>query len=240
VRYWLVMPAAGSGRRFGGELPKQYQMLGARRVIEHALSAFLDDERCQGIVVALDAADQVFATLPASRAPRVHRVDGGARRCDSVRHGLAAIQGEESDWVLVHDAARPCLDRADLDRLLATLGNDPVGGLLAAPLADTLKRISTSVEAGAGASVLVPHVAETPSRVGLWRALTPQMFRLGLLRQALSAALELGREPTDESQAIEWLGHAPSLVAGSPGNIKITTSLDLQLARAWLAQEKQA
>ncbi len=230
------MPAAGSGRRFGGDTPKQYLFLGQARVIERALAPFTADARCRGICLALDAADSLFATLPVAAGPRVRTVAGGERRCDSVRNALAALALPDDEWVLVHDAARPCLGRPDIDRLLALAGADEVGGLLAVPLADTLKRAApgdaTSREAA-------PRVADTPSRAGLWRALTPQMFRAGLLRDALEAALAAGREPTDEAQAVEWLGHAPRLIEGDPGNLKITTPADLRLAAAWLARENQ-
>jgi 2-C-methyl-D-erythritol 4-phosphate cytidylyltransferase/2-C-methyl-D-erythritol 2,4-cyclodiphosphate synthase len=217
------MPAAGSGRRFGGERPKQYMPLAGRTVIERALAPFLSDERCLGVAVALDAADTRFAALEVASHPRVRQVTGGARRCDSVRLALASLPAADQDWVLVHDAARPCLARPDIDRLLSTLADDDVGGLLATPLADTLKRAD---ETG--------RVAGTPSRAGLWRALTPQMFRAGLLRQALAAAEAAGREPTDEAQAVEWLGKKPRLVAGQPGNLKITTAADLPAAAAWI------
>lgn len=230
------MPAAGSGRRFGGDIPKQYLFLGQARVIERALAAFISDARCKGICVALDAADAVFGTLPAAADARVRTVAGGARRCDSVRNALAVLPAGDDDWVLVHDAARPCLARADIDRLLEEAGRDEVGGLLAVPLADTLKRAQGEASR-AGQSA---RVADTPPRTGLWRALTPQMFRAGLLREALRAAVEAGREPTDEAQAIEWLGHAPLLVSGNPANLKITTPADLRLAAAWLAGENQA
>ncbi len=228
------MPAAGSGRRFGGDTPKQYLFLGKARVIERALAPFIADARCKGICIALDASDEVFSTLPPAGDPRVRIVAGGARRCDSVRNALAALPASDGDWVLVHDAARPCLARTDIDRLLAEAGTDEIGGLLAVPLADTLKRAQADVSP-AGAA----RAAETPPRTGVWRALTPQMFRAGLLREALRAAVEAGREPTDESQALEWLGHAPRLVSGDPGNLKITTLADMRLAAAWLARENQ-
>lgn len=217
------MPAAGSGRRFGGATPKQYLTLGAASVIELALAPFVADMRCAGIVVALDPDDDRFARLDVARHPLLRTVTGGARRSDSVRLGLAAVDAAADAWVLVHDAARPCLPRTDLDTLLATLADHPVGGLLATPLADTLKRAGAAGE-----------VVETPPRAGLWRALTPQMFRLGLLQRALDAALAAGRDPTDEAQAVEWLGHAPQLVSGSAGNLKITTPADLAIAAAVL------
>lgn len=234
------MPAAGTGRRFGGDTPKQYLLLAGARVIERALAPFVADARCQGIVVAIDAADTQFNALPVAQDPRLRVVAGGARRCDSVRNALAAIAAGDGavdeDWVLVHDAARPCISRPDIDHLLSALQHDEVGGLLAVPLADTIKRAAAD---GASTSD-TPRVADTPPRTGLWRALTPQMFRAGLLREALRVAAVAGREPTDEAQAVEWLGHAPRLVAGDPGNLKITAPADLELAAAWLARENQA
>jgi len=206
-------------------VPKQYLPLAGRRVIEHALAPFLDDPRCQGLVVAVDAGDETFATLSCARHPALRSVPGGARRCDSVRNALEAIADDEQAWVLVHDAARPCISRADLDALLAGCGHDAVGGLLALPVADTVKSADEE-----------QRVLKTSPRAGLWRALTPQMFRLGLLRRALGEAIAAGREPTDEAQAVEWLGESPRLVAGDAGNIKVTTAADLALAGAMLAR----
>jgi 2-C-methyl-D-erythritol 4-phosphate cytidylyltransferase/2-C-methyl-D-erythritol 2,4-cyclodiphosphate synthase len=228
MHYWLVMPAAGSGRRFGGATPKQYLELGGRRLIEFAMAPFLADARCLGVVVALDPADQFFSSLPMASDPRVRRVCGGDRRCDSVLAALAALDAADDACVLVHDAARPCITRADIDALLQAVAGEPAGGLLAAPLADTLKRGDSG-----------SHVQQTPPRKDLWRALTPQMFRLGLLREALRQALGAGREPTDEAEAVEWLGHTPRLVAGSASNLKVTTRADLQLAAAVLGQGVQ-
>jgi 2-C-methyl-D-erythritol 4-phosphate cytidylyltransferase len=226
LQYWLIMPAAGSGRRLGAAMPKQYLDLAGRAVIEHALAPFLADRRCRGVLVAVDPGDQLFSGLPAACDPRVRSVAGGAERCDSVRNGLDAIDGADDDWVLVHDAARPCLNRTDLDALVAALVDDPVGGLLAAPLADTVKCADHQ-----------QRVIDTPPRESLWRALTPQMFRLRPLREAMQAANEAGRFPTDEAQAMEWQGYMPRLVSGRPDNLKITTSADLALAAALLAQE---
>jgi 2-C-methyl-D-erythritol 4-phosphate cytidylyltransferase/2-C-methyl-D-erythritol 2,4-cyclodiphosphate synthase len=224
LQYWLVMPAAGNGRRFGGPTPKQYLPLAGRTVIENALAPFLADERCNGAVVALDAGDAMFGALGPAQDPRVRCVAGGVRRCDSVGNALDAIADDDRSWVLVHDAARPCVSRADVDALVSGCAEDEVGGLLAAPVTDTLKRTDE-----------VQRVLKSPPRAGLWRALTPQMFRLGLLRRALQGARDAGREPTDEAQAVEWLGKAPKLIAGDPGNIKITTAADLAMAAALLA-----
>ncbi|MGC4027601.1 MAG: 2-C-methyl-D-erythritol 4-phosphate cytidylyltransferase [Steroidobacteraceae bacterium] len=223
MHYWLVMPAAGSGQRFGGALPKQYQRLAGRAIIEWALAPFLADSRCVGIRVALAADDRQFAQLPAACDPRLRAVRGGARRADSVAAGIAACQMQQDDWVLVHDAARPCLTSEELDGLLAAAVPGCDGALLALPLTDTLKRAGSDGQ-----------VQCTEPREHLWRALTPQMFRAGMLTRALEDAAAAGRTPTDEAQAVEWLGHVSVLVAGSALNIKVTTPADLALAEAIL------
>jgi len=231
LRYWLVMPAAGSGQRFGGDTPKQHAPLGGSTVLETALAAFLADARCAGAVLAMapdDARrDALRRRLPAS----VLIVDGGAVRSASVLAGLDALgdAARPEDWVLVHDAARPCLSAGDLDALLAAGAGAAHGALLAAPLPDTIK----SSADGRSSSNTVP-------REGLWRALTPQMFRYGRLRAALRAARASGREPTDEAQAVEWLGDAPLLVAARHSNPKITTAEDLAVAAAILQARARA
>jgi len=226
--YWAVIPAAGVGRRMGGDIPKQYLTLAGRRVLEHTLVVFIEDRRCRGVMVAVGEQDPFWPGLPVSARPGVYHTTGGAERCHSVLNALRALAGMagEGDWVLVHDAARPCLPRADLDRLLETLADDPVGGLLALPVRDTMKR------ADAGG-----RVGTTVDRAGLWHAMTPQMFRLGPLRAALEAALAQGLLVTDEAQAMELCGQSPRLVEGSPGNIKITHPRDLGLAERFLREE---
>jgi len=228
MKYWLVMPAAGAGRRFGNALPKQYAPLLGRSVIEWSLRPFLDDPRCEGITVALAADDPYWPEVAARLGRVVGTVAGGAERSGSVLNALRALaaRADERDWVLVHDAARPCLPQADLDRLLETLKDYQVGGLLAAPCADTLKYGPPN----GGAAV----VERTVDRTGLWRALTPQMFRFGALRAALEAAAAAGRNPTDEAQALEWTGAHIGLVSGSAANLKITTGPDLAVAAAVL------
>jgi len=232
MRYWLIMPAAGSGRRFGAASPKQYALLEGRSVIEWALSPFLRDARCAGIVIALPPEDREWPRIATrlSAAVPVVAVTGGDQRSRSVRLALEALVGraDPPDWVVVHDAARPCLAQEDLDRLLEQLGSHSLGGLLATPAADTLKRADSS---HAGSS---SPVAETVERTALWRALTPQMFRYGRLRAALDAAHAGQRFPTDEAQALEWQGEQPLLVRGAASNLKITTAEDLVLAAAIL------
>lgn len=221
------MPAAGAGRRFGADTPKQYAPLEGRTVIEWALAPFLDDARCARIVVALAPADEHFAQLPL-RA-RATTTAGGPQRSESVRRALAVLQSEAraDDWVLVHDAARPCLSAQDLERLIGGLSAHRLGGLLAVRVADTLKR---AADEGQGARV----VLNTQERAGLWRALTPQMFRYGALCAALDAAHAAGRTPTDEAQALEWQGERAALVEGAASNLKVTTAEDLLLAAAIL------
>ena len=231
VKLWAVVPAAGSSRRMAGAaLPKQYLQLAGRSVIEWALAPFLDHSDCERVVVVLAEHDRHWPELSVARNPHILTATGGAERADSVLAGLRALasQASERDWVLVHDAARPCLRAPDLNRLIAELGDDSVGGLLAAPVVDTLKR----GDAGG-------RVQETVSRASLWRALTPQMFRYGVLDRALRAANDARSTPTDEAQAVEALGLHPRLVPGDPDNIKITLPEDVEraarLLKSWSA-----
>jgi 2-C-methyl-D-erythritol 4-phosphate cytidylyltransferase len=190
----------------------------------------LEHSGCERIVVVLAEQDRHWPQLPLSRHPKIVTAAGGAERVDSVRAGLRALasQATERDWVLVHDAARPCLRAADLNRLIVELGDDSVGGLLAAPVVDTLKRADAA-----------DRVQETVARTSLWRALTPQMFRYAVLDRALRTAHETGSTPTDEAQAVEALGVQPRLVRGDPDNIKITLPEDVEraarLLKSWSA-----
>lgn len=223
TRRWAVVPAAGQGSRFGQ--PKQYVPLLGRPVLSWTLGALLAEPSIAGIVVVLASADAKWSTVPESADPRVRTCLGGDRRENSVLRGLEALSGEASatDWVLVHDAARPCLRHDDLQALFATLADDAVGGLLAVPVADTLKRADE-----------VKRVDGTLPREAIWRALTPQMFRLGVLQRALALCLERGRAVTDEANAIESLGLRPMLVRGHADNVKITHPEDAALAEAIL------
>ncbi|HZD21053.1 MAG TPA: 2-C-methyl-D-erythritol 4-phosphate cytidylyltransferase [Burkholderiales bacterium] len=225
-RYWAVVPAAGGGTRFGGGLPKQYASIGGRTIIESSLAPFVEHPDIAGIVVVLAAGDTRGAALVDRLGPRVTSAPGGEARAQSVRNGLAALEprAQADDWVLVHDAARPCLPRADLDRLIDEIGDDAVGGILAAPLGDTIKQGAAS-----------GHVERTIERFGLWRALTPQMFRYGLLCRALDDAFAAGVEVTDDAAAMERAGHKPRLIAGSAANIKVTRPEDLSMAATLIA-----
>lgn len=235
-RYWLVLPAAGVGKRLGSSTPKQYLRVAGHRLIEWALRPFLEDPYCQNAVVALAAADENWAEVRAQLSRAVYEVPGGTERRDSVlsalRH-LKEIGVTDEEWVLVHDAARPCVSRAEITALCQAVwqispeSQGVEGGILALPLTDTVKR--GAVEHGQVAS------RDTLSREGLWRALTPQMFRLGALREALEATAREGRVPTDEAQAMEWQGASALLVAGEATNIKVTTQSDLALIEGVLS-----
>ena len=234
MRYYLVVPAGGSGRRFVASVPKQYAALAGSTVIEHALAPFEADADCAGIVVAVAPGDTRWPGIAARRSRDIQTAKGGEQRAHSVRNALRALaaHARDDDWVMVHDAARPCFSPSDLQRLKLELAAHPVGGLLAVPLSDTLKR---ALEPGTQSV----HVDVTVDRDGLWRAATPQVFRLGVLLRALEAALEAQRIPTDEAQAIEWTGQRPQLVAGRADNIKVTTAADLTLAAAILSGTSQ-
>ncbi|PMR73203.1 2-C-methyl-D-erythritol 4-phosphate cytidylyltransferase [Billgrantia endophytica] len=225
---WLVVPAAGRGRRMGAERPKQYLTLAGRPVMAHTLARLHQAFPTARLCLCLDPDDRFFDP---AWVPFTHwqRVSGGAERADSVGGALDALAGEAGveDLVLVHDVARPCVTVEDLQRLVMALRQDAVGALLAAPAADTMKR-----DDGNG------RVACTEPRQGLWHALTPQGFRYGLLCRALAAARHDGVAVTDEASAIEALGMAPRLVAGRRDNVKITHPEDLALAERVLAAQQ--
>lgn len=220
-RFWAVVPAAGSARRMNRDTPKQYLSIASRPVIEWSIAPLLARAECAGVVVVLAEGDERWKHLSLARDSRIRTTVGGKERADSVLAGLAALsdQAQAEDWIAVHDAARPCLQDADLALLIDAVREDEVGGLLAVPVADTLKRADAD-----------GRVAQTVPRAGLWRAQTPQMFRYGLLTRALRQAAERSETVTDEAQAVEMLGLRPRLVLGSADNIKITVSEDLQRA----------
>lgn len=222
---WAVMPAGGVGRRMGASKPKQYLELLGRPVIEHSLLPFCEHPRIQCVVVVVAADDARWPTLAGSDQPRIVTAAGGKERCHSVLNGLNRLAADAAadDWVLVHDAARPCVTLADIDALMAGVGAHEVGGILALPLRDTVKQAGPE-----------RAIESTLARERLWRALTPQMFRLGLLREALSAALADKLLVTDEAQALEQRGYHPLLVPGGAHNIKVSTPEDLALAEFYL------
>jgi len=224
--FWAVIPAAGVGARMAADRPKQYLLLGGLTILEHSLNCFLDHPQLKGLVISLAVDDPYWPTLACAADPRIQRAAGGLERADSVLNALLHLHGHgahDDDWVLVHDAARPNLSRGDLDKLLSELADDPVGGLLAVPARDTLKRADSN-----------GRVAETVDRSFIWLAYTPQMFRLGALHRALADSLVSDVSITDEASAMEWSGHSPRLIEGRSDNIKVTRPEDLE----WLRQRR--
>jgi 2-C-methyl-D-erythritol 4-phosphate cytidylyltransferase len=223
-RIWYVIAAAGRAARFGGPVPKPYLRIAGATLLEHCLRAFEALPGLAGGAVVLATGDRRFERIPARLRRRVVAVEGGATRARSVLNGLQSlVVAAADDWVLVHDAARPCLLRRDLRALVAACRRDPVGGLLATPVADTVKHADEESRS-----------LRTLPRERLWRAQTPQMFRHGTLSKALGQALAEGFEPTDEAAAMEKLGLRPCLVEGSPFNVKVTRQADLAFAEAAL------
>jgi 2-C-methyl-D-erythritol 4-phosphate cytidylyltransferase len=228
-RLFVLVPAAGGGSRFGGEVPKQYARLAGRPLLACTLDRLQDGLKAGGITVIIAPDDAQYDLVIGARAGVTPLRCGGRTRFQTVRNGLRALAGTcgDEDWILVHDAARPCVPRDALERLVTHLAGEAVGGLLAVPVSDTLKRGDGNLDA--------PRVLRTEDRSGLWQAQTPQMFRYGVLVRALTHPAADGC--TDEAQAVEALGLAPRLVRGSGANIKITFADDLHLATMILAMQ---
>lgn len=224
-RYFALIPAAGIGARMGASIPKQYVPLAGQPMLLHSLQTFSALPAIAHVYIVVGKDDGYIDDALASSGHLLDRVtlirNGGATRHQSVLNGLAAMREQirDDDWVLVHDAARPGLTAAMVESLIGSLANDEVGGLLALPVVDTLKR------AGADRTV-----DATVPREGMWAAQTPQMFRYALLRRALEQAIEV----TDEASAIEAIGLRPKLVEGSPRNFKVTLPHDMALAELYL------
>ena len=224
LTFSVVVPAAGVGRRMGAGCPKQYLPLAGRFLIEHTLTRLLEHPRIDEVIVALAPEDTFFSTLTIADHPRLRIAQGGADRAQSVLNGLRLAR---SEWVLVHDAARPCITHRDIDQLIHEgLAGD--GAILATRVRDTMKR------GDAGGRIL-----KTVEREQLWHALTPQFFPTQALREALEQGLAQGRIITDEASAMEQAGFHPQLVEGRADNIKVTRPEDLALAALYLSQQEQ-
>ncbi len=225
--FWGVVPAAGVGKRMGADIPKQYLPVLGKPVLQHTLERLLSVEALSAVVVALGREDGFWPDLPFADNPRILLAVGGEERADSVLSALNRLEGLAStdDWVLVHDAARLCITRSDVLKLIKVLEHDLVGGILALPSSDTLKGVSDGV------------IVDTVDRNHVWRALTPQMFRYGALKEALASAAELGLTVTDEASALELKGQTPRIVEGRPDNLKITRPEDLALATFYLERQ---
>ena len=210
----------------GGDRPKQYLSIAGKTVVEHSLDRLLDCPEINGAVIAISAGDGYWKDLNYQHEKSVLVAAGGKERSDSVLSALQKLSqtANDNDWVLVHDAARPCVRQEDIQKLIQSCKDHPVGGILAVPVKDTIKKSNNSAETG------LSEISETVDRSRLWQAQTPQMFRLACLRDALSKALGAGAEITDEASAMEWSGCQPLLVEGHADNIKITRQEDVNLA----------
>jgi 2-C-methyl-D-erythritol 4-phosphate cytidylyltransferase len=218
MQHFAVIPAAGKGIRAGYAVPKQYLMAYGRTIIEHSIQALLDISEIKTVMVVLAPDDIYWDSLPLARHPKIVTTRGGVERQLSVLQGLLALQSQaqDQDWVLVHDAARPCLHSDDVRQLITVLAEHPVGGLLGTPVKDTLKHCAPDGQ-----------IQETVPREHLWHALTPQMFRYQALLEALQTACDRQQVVTDDSSAIELTGAIPRIVQGRADNIKVTTQADL-------------
>lgn len=230
MSYWLIVPAAGKGKRFGGQLPKQYLCLGQKTVMQTTLDRLSILAEIKQIIVPIHPEDDIAQTLSYQYPEKIRFVTGGAERADSVLAGLAVIktQANDDDWVLVHDVARPCVRLSDIQKMFIELAQDEVGGILAAPVRDTIKQAANDGQ---------NHIIATVPRQQLWQAFTPQMFRFGIIYQALSQAFAQQKNVTDEASAVELLGLKPRLINGALDNLKITYPEDLLLAEFILRQQ---
>jgi len=227
TKFWGIVPAAGVGKRMNADRPKQYLLLNSSTVIiEHTLTRLIAAQIFEKIVVAISDGDPYWNTLPISNHEKIVLAEGGKERADSVLNALTAIESQANshDWVLVHDAARPCITTHDIEKLIFELRDDEVGGILALSSHDTLKEVNEN------------HVVGTLNRNRVWRALTPQMFRYGALKLALELS-QGNNEITDEASALEAQNLSPKIVEGRSDNIKITRPEDLALAQFYLAQQ---
>ncbi|MGJ8681254.1 2-C-methyl-D-erythritol 4-phosphate cytidylyltransferase [Paraglaciecola sp.] len=224
--YSVVVPAAGVGKRMLSELPKQYLTIAKRTLIEHTILRLLEHPKIKRVLIVLNPEDKVFKTLPIAQHPKVETTLGGKERADSVLAGLQYLPNDEQ-WVLVHDAARPCLALEDLTKLLALAEQSETGGILATRVRDTMKRSDSN-----------KTVLQTESRENLWHALTPQFFKLDELKFALEKANQENQTITDEASAIEYIGKPVKLVEGHASNLKVTQPEDLLLAEFYLTQSK--
>lgn len=228
AKYWAVVPAAGVGKRMQADRPKQYLFLEEKTVLEQTLNRLLQAGVFSAIAVAITKEDPYWPELECSRHEKIITAAGGKERADSVLSALKALRkyASDTDWVLVHDAARPCLTGTDIKHLINELKHDDVGGILALTSHDTLKNVQANA------------IIKTIDRTKVWRALTPQMFRYGMLKQALEQA-EGNPNITDEASALEIQGLQPKIVEGRPDNIKITQPEDLALAAFYMQQQKE-
>jgi len=225
----VIVPAAGVGKRMLASCPKQYLEINNQSILTHTINLLLGHSKISKIIIVLSDEDEYFPQTGLANNTNIIRVSGGRERVDSVLNGLHTIDVERYPWVLVHDAARPCVTHDDIDKLIEQCIANNCGGLLAAQVVDTMKQNSQERPSIVGSTV---------DRSNLWHAFTPQMYKTVELKQAIEQALEQGKEITDESSAIELAGLPSLLVLGRRDNIKITRPEDLALATFYLEQQK--
>ena len=228
---WTIIPAAGIGRRMESSIPKQHLNITGSTILELTIQRLMQCPEITRIILVLSPDDQHSHQLLQRYGDLLTVVAGGLERSDSVLNGLSAIRSraQDDDWVVVHDAARPCVRPGDINKLFREIKNHAVGGLLGSPVADTLKRATSD-----------DCVESTVSRNKLWRAYTPQVFRFGLLYKSMQESKRMGRPITDESSAVELAGYSPLLIEGYSDNIKVTRPQDLQLARLFLKNQQNS
>lgn len=227
---WAVIPAAGVGKRMQADRPKQYLEIANKTVLQHTIERIASHAEIAGVVVAISPGDEYWQDVNLPEGKHIVRVDGGKERCHSVQNGLRYLldNGHSQAWALVHDAARPCVRIEDIDKLIKGVVGTHPGGILGLPVSDTIKLCSDAQD-----------IEKTVDREGLWRALTPQLFKVTQLFEAIEKSLNDGYLVTDESSAMEHIGHKPKIVEGHPDNIKITRPQDLVLAGLFLQQQEE-
>jgi len=228
-KYWGIVPAAGVGKRMQADRPKQYLKLNGVTVIEQTLTRLLQVEKLTAVVVAISKEDPYWSTLEIATNSRILKAPGGKERADSVLSALQSITelADENDWVLVHDAARPCITQQDVNLMINQLTDHLIGGILALASHDTLKEVNSE-----------GSILDTVDRSKIWRALTPQMFHYGTLKNALEDAAQKGWVVTDDASALELQGLQPKIITGRSDNLKITRPEDLALAQFYLEQQQ--
>lgn len=228
--YFVVIPAGGCGQRFSQEHPKQYKKINDLTILEHTLLIFLSDKRVKKLILCLQENDTFFLKSHLANHPKLHRTTAGGTRAESVYNGLVFLSkmAKPEDWVIVHDAVRPCLHPMDLNKLIEVVSDHPVGGILAQPISDTIKKTNRDNQ-----------IEQTVDRSFLWGAQTPQVFRLQMLTQALEFCFNKGIEPTDEASALEELSCCPIVVQAKYPNPKLTTLNDWAVIEYLLCSHKE-
>lgn len=221
-RYFCIIAAAGVGQRIGSNQPKQYLPIANRTLIEMSIEPFLISQHIENVVVVLSKYDQWFSELSIAQHPKISVVEGGAERCESVIRGLESLSttANPQDWILVHDAARPNFKIEDLNKLIETVADHPVGGILGCPVSDSLKHVNHE-----------NAIQKNSSREGIWRAFTPQMFRYELLLSSLKHCIDNNQMVTDEASALTYFDHQPLMISGRSDNFKVTTVEDYEMMK---------